>query len=218
MVLLAVLCCPPPAHRLHRQEDAPRPSRLLGDPFGPGCRTTYRASASRGSALRASIPIAGANGDLAARHRPASSDRQRAPPKPTSIIPLRGSGLSRERSFNPALEICSLPDTPAQADTSTSGQVGNHEARPGHRAEDGTGETALSLTAPCNRRRGRTLRRGRRSLSPGHRHEQERPLRFARTGPFSPRSRPGWRGSSMRRQPGRESRSLEHEPRSKTAA
>ena len=34
--------------------------RLAGDPFGPGCRAPHRASASRVSALRASIPIAAA--------------------------------------------------------------------------------------------------------------------------------------------------------------
>ncbi len=52
-----------------RKSDDFASSRSWSDPFGPGCRTTYRASARRVSALRASIPIAGAPGGSPARVR-----------------------------------------------------------------------------------------------------------------------------------------------------
>ena len=78
----------------------------MGDPFGPGCRTAYRASAGRVSALRASIPIAGAGGlhsvaksnapwadSVGARRKPGRSYRTAAD---ASADPPGPSGASKE--------------------------------------------------------------------------------------------------------------------------
>ncbi len=102
----------PPLSRSRSAEDAdpPRPRSGVSDPLGPGCRAPHRASASRVSALRASIPIACAIRGLAHRiDRPAATGR--IPPKPPPSY--------RPCAPNHAACASSVSTTPAAATSST---------------------------------------------------------------------------------------------------
>ncbi len=77
----------------------------------PGCRAPYRAFASRVSALRASIPIAGAITGFARRVLGPTGHSQRAPPKPMAILPLCPSNLTAPTSLGASTASPTLAST-----------------------------------------------------------------------------------------------------------